>query len=466
MLNEIKDIIRGGSSKSWHDSDYYESRLIYCYEKGHYKLGLELAKLATEHHECNLDMKTFKVKFLIKSEDYEAALKLIDHIQVFDPDHLESWVLKYTIQCHIDKKSKYDFITTVKTILKLEPNATFLNVDLGKAYMELDRLELALKYYEQVPFEHMDIDFVTDYMNLHEKLYDLKTNQQWRSLFTCLTDNFPSNPKAWFLLAAACYNSFTLDEALDYLDYVEALDPKYANIAYLRGRVYYVRRDYVHTIEQLELALEQPNQDYKLTCYLLLGMSYEALENLYKSFEYHKEAYNLYPQCESAVLGMLPYLKKTQKYTLACDIVKKILEEYPKHPELLYEKAVLEAECLDDFDLIDKSFEKAKAYNQDREVFWLEWTKIYVQHRNFEKCSTIILEGLHYLPKSSTLYYMAAIYLIKDQRINEALHHLRTALELNYDQHEEIFHYFRHSWTIQRVLAKFINQYQDLKFQS
>lgn len=466
MLQEIRTIIKEAGA-IWHDTDYYESRLEYCYNEEHYQMGLELANIALEHHENNVDLKIMKGNFLalLGNHNYKQVFTIIDEVHMLYPDHLEAWFLKFMVQDNSEDTNKYDMIDTIKTVLRLESDANFLNLDLGNLYQELDRPETALKYYRRVPFENMDPDFVKSYMNALKQLHGselLHADKETHvGFFKAFTDKFPAEPQSWHLLAVAYHHVRDFSKTFDCLDYVEVLDPDYEDIAFDRAAAHYVIFNYGKALSILQAAFKRSNRDRTVPSYILAGMCCECLESLEQAFQYYKKAYDESPESQGAVLGMIPYLKQKEQYELAYDLLKRCIKDNPNDSRLLHCIATVEAERLDDLDLIDNTFQNAQPYNQDNIDFWLDWARVYTRSKNFGRASKIVIQGLEYLPNNSKLNYFAAIYLIENKKIRASFNYLHDALTLNYEEHREVFDYFEKSWTIQKALAKFINQHKE-----
>ncbi len=452
---------KGINGGQWHDLDYYEKTINYCIENEYNELGIKLVDIALKQHPYSVLLKILKVHLFINIDKKEKALDLLEHILQIQPSDTECLILKVNLCYILDKNTPEELIDILEKALGLGLNKNELHLEIAYLYQDIQQYEDAIYHYEQIDTEYIDEEFIEYYVNSCLMLGE-KGEQRWLNFFENLTDKEPSNPILWYHYALAHNRVENYDQALDYLDFVEALDPKIININYEKGSIYFWKNEYPKSIAYFEQALnyEKLEKKYEESIYLLIAFNYKAMGKKKDAFLYYQKVYQLNADSWEAVIGMVDYLKNHNQLLLAFKILKQALVNNPNDGNYWYKLAGLE-EKLDNFVGLEEAYQKAKLYHSQSPNLWLNWAKSYANKNDFLKASQIIIEGLESIPDNANLNYMAVVYFLKIQKYQIAKDYLEIALLLDFEGHKQIFQYFQHSFTTQQVLAKIINLYKE-----
>ncbi len=157
------------------------------------------------------------VKLLHRGENQEAADLLVDYLQK-SPDSLEGWY------------------------------------NLGYAYMELDRIEDAVKAFDEALA--IDNQIFEIWFNKANALYDLADFKAAKECYEKALEIDPDDPEAWNNLGN-CYSRLAEGQkALEAYTRAVALDSNYAEAFYNKANCHFIEEDDERAVAYAELAVQ------------------------------------------------------------------------------------------------------------------------------------------------------------------------------------------------------------------
>lgn len=281
--------LKAGRSHRFLDEDSFEKIIDYYDDTEDISRAMEAAEIAVEQFPYSSSLLIKKADLLIASRQYQAALDLLEQVEVLDHRDINLYILKTDALLALDQQER---------AAHLLENA--LGLFEGEEKLEM-LFELADVYddYEEFEkvFDCLRLILLQDPVN-EEALYKicfwtdfLGRNEESIQLHQSILEDYPYCELAWFNLAAAYQGLKLYEKAVDAYKYAIAIDEKFDYAYRNMGDAYIRMRSYKEAIECLEKVLELSRPEDVI--YEALGHCYDRMKQFGQARFYYRKASHL-----------------------------------------------------------------------------------------------------------------------------------------------------------------------------
>jgi len=286
------DNLRAGRSTAFLEEESFEKIIDYFDDLEDFPKALEAAEISLEYFPYSSSLLLRKADILLSTRKYNAALDVLDQVELLDANDINLCILKTDAYLALDQPERAAALLE-QAIDQFE----------GEDKIEL-LFELADVYddYEdfQKVFDCLKLVLMEDLQN-EEALYKICfwadfTGRYEESirLHQSIIDEHPYSELAWFNLAAAYQGLKLYEKAIDAYEYALVIDEKF-DFAYRNiGDAYIRLRRYKEAIESLEKVLELSKPEDVI--YEATGHCYDKLKQWAPARFHYRKAVHLNPE--------------------------------------------------------------------------------------------------------------------------------------------------------------------------
>jgi tetratricopeptide repeat protein len=286
---------RGG----FFDTLEWEDIISYYIENMRYGEARHAADLAMETYPYSAELKLSCAEALIYDEEYAQAEEIINYLDGVMPSNPDLIVLKGI--WHSMNKHPREAIELYLAAYPDYDDYFRINVLLGEEYASIENYGLAIKYFQRA------VTSDPSEPNAAARLAEIYSVSQSYTLaahfFDKLIDRNPYNADAWAYQGMFLLRMERYDEAIRALEYAILLAPDKPSPYYDMAEAYNAQEEYGKVIAVLKKLLSvKPTEDpYP---YVMIGESYQCLEDFENACEYFLKAVHYDPQLARGWYGL------------------------------------------------------------------------------------------------------------------------------------------------------------------
>jgi len=436
------------------DVSIYEIIVHFYLEHAKINKALKAATIGFEQHPFSSEMMVLKATALLSKGYYDKAEELIDKVELYQPNDLETILLRVqylSLQEQYEEAQQY---ISEKLLLADAEDQADLFVALAGILQDWGKFDDAISYYQQA----LAID-----STIEEAIYDLSycleildRQEEAIELFKTIIDKDPYSCDAWFCLGMAYLKIEDNGKARDAYEFAIAINDNFAPAHFNLGELCVFEEQYEQALEHFNktLSLEGPGPDI----YYSIAFCMERLAKYGKAIEFYRKASKINVFYDEAYYGIGRCLEAQDKPYEAIHFYGKAIKLDHYNPSYWLAKADAEYRTGNVTSSIE-AYQEACVLDPTNPEIWKNWSFVHYEMGNFAEAYDLVMAGIEELPEEAELYYRAVVYLISAGKYKEAFTYLENALILDFEMHHILFEFFPRLET-QKGLYKIIDQYR------
>lgn len=408
------------------DSDEFEAIILHYLDSGKLTMAKKALKLGLEQHPNSTGLKLVEVEILIFQNKLEQAERLLQEIELLEPDNDEVYIQKASV---LSKKGFHDdAIIALNQAIDLTEDLADIYSLLGMEYLFLDQIEEARKQFilcleqdEEDQSTLYNVTYCYDFLTEHEEAI---------TFLTAFIDRNPYSEIAWHQLGRQYFALKNWDKAEWAFNYAILIDDQFVGAYIERSKVLEKQGKYEEAIANYLITLELDDP----TSYVLLriGACYESLNEVEKAIEYYRRSTHEDPMLEKGWLALANvYLKENNADKAILALQKAIaIDDMNASYWIFYalvNKTILK------FEETVRGYEKAAEIDDVVLAYFLDWGDMLMLMNKNDEALKVYFEYLsEYINDAAVQYRIAAIYFLEED-IEKGLFYLKAALLSNVD---------------------------------
>ncbi len=393
--------------------------------------------------------------YLLRSAVYsesgkkELAIVYISKAIKFEPDNFE---LYFTKGVYLLDWKKLDLALNSfrkSFMLSVDPRTTAY--DIAEVLMEKHHYKKALPY---LLIAYMDNDFrlpaMKDIVICHKNNAEI---EKGISFVQRHLERFPDDANAWQILAEAYFHANEYDKAIEALRMRLAISHNIKSHLNLAEVLIQLNEPYDALKELKRCRIANPailkNNQY----YLLKGLALKKLGKYQEAANELKKILSAVPQVAKFIAEC--YIKLNQP-KLAREYAQKLYETNQIEGE---RAKALVALAKNDIVLAIKHASKYLTVFEPEAEEWAFWAEQLAKYGFYQEAINLLNMGIPQVINKIDLTYQKIAYLIKDNKIDDAIAELENALLEDYEKHGILFHYYPELQNL-KLFSHIINKYK------
>ncbi len=391
----------------------------------------------------------------IDEQKYRMARKYVTEALAYNPMDAILTTLNAIIY-YLEQKPKKAFEVLDKVFAML-PGDADLAEEVIEILMHYEVSELALMVYNFAIENDLELE------HLFDQFYDLETTQEGYNklipLVQEMVDLDPYNASAWHLLGNIFIEIKDYNKAEWALDFARTIDNSYldAHISYLEA-VYENEKyeQFVNIYTELEGEFGKNSLDEVKG---LLAWSTYELGNKTLSRKIYREVLKQNPddlECWFS-LGLTYYYEKD--FTQALPLLRTAYDK----SQIEVDYSVVYASCLvglQEYEQAEEVYKTKTNVFPNNEELWLDWNAMLYVQGKFDQGIEVLEKAIDNLQNSAALLYRFGTILYVNRQKETALLLIETALQINPDEHKQMFIFapeIKKSATVLMLISKYTN---------
>ena len=255
------------------DAEDFEDIIHHYLNNGKISLAKKAIKIGLQQHPDAIELKLLDVEVLVFENNLDVAEKILDELQLVDPNNEEIYIQRANIY---SKKDNHEAaVILLKRALELSEDSFDIYSLLGMEYLFMDDFERAKENFMRcVDFDDQD------YSSLYNVIYCFEFLEDYDGAIQYLNEYLERNPYcqvAWHQLGKQYVTKEMYAEAEASFDFAIFSDDTFIGAYFEKGKVLEKLGRYNEAIESYEttIAIEDPTSH----AYLRMGVCHEKLEN-------------------------------------------------------------------------------------------------------------------------------------------------------------------------------------------
>lgn len=434
LVAEFESKCDRGSIGYLEEKNYQQ--LIYFYEdEMHFDKALEVVDYAIKQYAYRSEFYTLKARLLLKLNDIEEAIDLLDIAETIAPFELEVRILK--AKALIQNKV---FNGAIEILEDLKSYAN--NGDLAEIYVCESYLHEAMDDFEKM-FKSLEQALIIDPSNLealNRIWFSVELSRKFKdsiALHKSILDRDPYSYHAWYNLGHAYACTGEYDLAISSMEYSfiinEDFEAGYIDCADLCFQT----RKYRRSLELYKELNERfgPDPEYlfhQANCQFELGAISKAKRTLFKSLKFdpfNDEVYYLIAKC---YVHQKNWINAINAYEKAINIEDRREEYYAGLAKVFVE--------IGDFQKALKNFKQSTEIGREESIYWEEYVSFLFRQKNYTLALEVINDSEDYTYSPKLLYQKAVAHFALNKK-SKTKRLLEEALMEDYRLHKVIKEY-------------------------
>ena len=378
----------------------------------------------------HLDLK--KAQVLLYFEKANEALDIMNKIPYSNNEEY-----LYTLSAVYSKLNKHQkAISLLEELLKLNPNNEEVISSLANEYQNIeeysksnDMLELLLTHQYSNELSWYTYIISTEIENNIDRAVVFIKN---------FISSNPYDFEAWFYLGIVYQRKEDHLNAIEAFDYCicinEKYTPAYTNKAESLSELGY----YESAIECCKETFSHKEPDAIL--YFDIGELYEKLDNLEKAKSYFYKSIRKDEKFDESWFTLAHILDLQGFHLEASYHIKKAVDLYPSNIDYLFSYAQIH-EKIGFIKEAELAYKKVLELDELDSESWLNYTHLLSLNESHIEAIELLEKAIKLNPKNAELSYRLTAYLFQSGQDQLALSIFKEALTINFEKHEDLFHY-------------------------
>lgn len=388
------------------DAEDFEDIIHHYLNLGKVSLGKKAIKIGLQQHPDAIELKLLDVEVMVFENKLDLAEKVLDKLQLLDPNNEEIYIQRANIY---SKKDKHEAaVLLLKRALELSEDSYDIYSLLGMEYMFMDDFERARENF----IKCVDVD-EQDYASLYNVVYCFEFLEDYEGAIHYLNEYLERNPYcqvAWHQLGKQYMTKEMYQEAQAAFDFAIYSDDTFIGAYFEKGKVLEKLGRYNEALENYEttITIEDPTSH----AYLRMGICHEKLRNDDMAKFYYYKTVHEDPLLDKGWLAITDFYFRKKNFKRALFYINKAINIDGENP-LYWKKCAMIHAALKNYDEADYSFKQTVDLGNYELDTWLEWAAVVTRNKEWDAAVQILSQGLEFFPESAELEYkMAGLMLM------------------------------------------------------
>lgn len=419
---------------AYFDQDAYETIIDYYLDFNRIEDAKRVIDMALEHYPTSTYVLLKKAQILFDMKKPAAALQILEKAEIYDSSDLGIYLLKAEILASQGKFKEGISLLEEKAISASVQD--FLDIQL----MMADIYEDHEQYNEVFSCLVRCLEIAPEDVEALDRInYTVEITDRYEESITIhkqLSDDYPYNEIIWYNLASAYRGKSRIDEAIEALEFViainENIDYAYQDLAEL----YLLNGKQDKALEVLKdfESLFTPDEDI----YFLRGQCYEAKDDMKMARYNYKKACHVNPSYAEAFYKLGEAYKHDDKW-------EQSYKAYSKAAELenLYEYRLAEAEAamvINKFEEAIDACERCVNISINRFEAYIVLARIFMLCNDTDTVQEILSNAKEICKSTIELQYAECAWLLFSNKPKEGFLQLEALLEKHPDKYLFMFY--------------------------
>jgi len=403
------------------DSEEFEDIILHYLDSGKLHLAKKALKLGLEQHPMSSGLKLVQVEVLIFEDKLDAAEKLLNELQLMEPNNDEIYIQRATL---FSKRDQHEMaIASLQQALEFTNDPIDVHNLLGMEYLFMDELELAKESFICCLEEDLE-----DQSALYNVVYCFEFLDQIEEAITFLesyTDKQPYSEIAWHQMGRLHYILKNYSAAVRAFEFATYIDDSFIGAFMEMGKALEKLNRTADAIacykETIQLA------DATSYALLRLGKCYEKLKNHTEALKYYNRTVHEDPLLDKAWIAITDLYLKQKNYHKALHFTNKALE-IDNENRYYWQRFAQINLALKKHEDAELGFTKAVTLGDLKLSTWLSWADMKLDQGLLEQASIILLQAFEFFPDHANICFrLSGIYFSLNHKEN-GTYHLKNAL--------------------------------------
>jgi len=408
------------------DTTEFEEIIHYYLDQGNASMAKKAVYLALEQHPDAIDIKLVQAEIMVFEDKLEDAEELLSNLVAIFPTHDEVYI--QIANLHSKKDQHLEAIKYLKIAEQHTEDIADVSSLLGMEYLYLDDYKNAIDCFSVC----IEVD-LEDYQALYNIIYCFEMESHHNKAIAYLEGYINKNPYcevAWHQIGRQHYVLKNYKEALKAFDYAVLIDELFIGGYIEKAKTLEKLEQFDEAIENYKITLEL--DDPTAYVYLRIGACYEKKKNSTKAIVYYKKALHEDPLMDKGWMMLASISNEDKEYDKALHYTNKALALDENNLEYLRCFADINLR-LEFFNEAIEAFEKCIVLGDLGVELWITLADVYALNENFEMALNTLVKAKKIHQNFSEIEYRLGCLLYMTGNTKEALLHLKTAFNLEYD---------------------------------
>ncbi|MGF1532711.1 MAG: tetratricopeptide repeat protein [Bernardetiaceae bacterium] len=436
------------------EMDTYEQILDYYHENGDYTKALRLCQVANDIYPYSATVLADKARllsYLGRTQEAKSCIEDAESLQPYDTD-----LLLAKAHIYVDAEEYPKAIDAFEQLLLLSgDDHDLIYTQIGMAHQNMEDYPRAIHWYNRA--------LETDPLNEEALLELTYCHEQLDTLADCIAtyervlDADPYWQIAWFQLGQIHHKIGDFAAAAHAFEYATIVDQDNQRAFFWLGHTYMNLSDYTKAHQAYQKAAGDPDQaSADMLCHL--GASLERLERYEEALVCYYKATKADKGHAAAWYGIGCCLALQERWYEATHYFGKAVQLDSEETDYLIAKGKAEYH-IGNLISSTEAYRAAVSKQADNPYAWLDWSLLLYEQKQYEEAADLMQSALDMFPEDTKVMYRLVAFLMLSGRYREAINHLEIALFLDYDAHEELYHFFPDIKS-QKAIYKLVRQYK------
>ncbi len=451
LAERFETLTKNGGS-CFFDADEYEEIIDFYLDQNNLKMAEHATDIATRQYLFSVVFQLRKAQILGATEKSQEALAVLATAEMMEPSNPELFMTRGAIYSQMGLTEQA--IENYKKAAICDPeHADEVYLALAFEFENTSRFSDAIFYLKKA----IEINPENE-----AALYELAfcyelggKHEESAKYYTDYLEKYPYAETAWFNLGVA-YNRLKLfEKAIDAYDYAIAVNQKFASAYFNKANslAHLGRYDEAIEVYKETFGCEEPDAN----TFYYIGECYEKKEEYEHALANYNKAVKLDPHMADAWMGIGMVLDYQNRITEGIHYVKKALELDQENADFWYIYGDVQNK-------MGFQEEAATAYRKVAELdpyiidIWLDHSALLVEMEHVGEALEVLAEGIKHHPTNAELQYRMAGCLMRAGEKQEAMGFLQTALNIDYDKHNELFDFLpqlKHNAAVLEIIESY-----------
>jgi len=433
-ITRYESMLRSNDVKFF-DSDEFESIIHHYLENGKIAKAKKAISLGLSQHPSSVNLKLLQVEVMVFEDRLDKADNLLAQLHAIEPENEEIYIQKANI---LSKKNEH--------FRAIE----LLNIALKYTNDEADVFSLiGMEYLFMDDFENAKVSFMKcleaddhDYSALYNIIYCFDFLEQHEDAIEYLNMYLDKNPYcevAWHQVGKQYYDLKDYKKALAAFDFAIISDEYFIGAYLEKGKVLEKLKRYNEAIENYRITLEL--DDPTSFALLRIGKCFERLGNDDLAIQHYSKTVHEDPLLDKGWIAITDFYLRKRNYQKALYYTNKAISIDAEN--VLYWKRYAKINNkLDFFEEAERGYRKALELGNYELETWLSRSDILRFLGESDAALQNLFQAIEFYPDNAEVQFRLAGIYYENQDYDKGEHHIRKALELDYEYHivlEELF---------------------------
>ncbi|MBQ4820221.1 tetratricopeptide repeat protein [Aquimarina sp. MMG016] len=449
-ITRYESMLRSNDVKFF-DSDEFESIIHHYLENGKIAKAKKAISLGLSQHPSSVNLKLLEVEVLVFEDRLDKADKLLAQLHAIEPENEEVYIQKANI---LSKQNEH-----IKAIELLHMALNYTN-DEADVYSLL-----GMEYLFMDDFENAKINFMRcleaddqDYSALYNIIYCFDFLEQHEEAIEYLNMFLDKNPYcevAWHQVGKQYFDLKEYEKALAAFDFAIISDEYFIGAYLEKGKVLEKLKRYNEAIENYRITLEL--DDPTSFALLRIGKCFEKLGSDDLAIQHYSKTVHEDPLLDKGWIAITDFYMRKRNYQKALYYTNKAINIDGEN--VLYWKRYAKINNrLAFFEEAERGYRKALELGNYELETWLNRSDILRFLGEPGAAIQNLYQAIEFYPENAEIQYRLAGLFYEKQELQKGEHHLRKALEFDYEYHivlEELFEKVFNLTLVQNIISEY-----------